>query len=140
MRIAIVAAEFNRDVTSRMYRVAEERAAALDLEIVHASWVPGVFDMPVVADALLRRDDVDGVAALGAVIKGRTKHDEIIAHSTARALADVAVRHGKPVSLGVTGPGMQERQAFARIRPVAERAVEALPKVGGELARIRSEG
>lgn len=137
MRISIVVAEFNYDVTSRMYEVAKERAAALDLEIVHTAWVPGVFDMPVVADALLRRDDVDGVAALGAVIKGQTKHDEIIAHSTARALADLSVKHGKPVSLGITGPGMQERHAFARIRPVAERAMEALLKIDGELAKIR---
>ncbi|MDE0267284.1 MAG: 6,7-dimethyl-8-ribityllumazine synthase [Thaumarchaeota archaeon] len=137
MRISIVAAEFNYDVTSRMYEVAKERAAALNLEIVHTAWVPGVFDMPVVADALLRRDDVDGVAAIGAVIKGQTKHDEVIAHSTTRALADLSVKHGKPVSLGVTGPGMQERHAFARIRPVAERAVEALLKIDGELAKIR---
>ena len=137
MRISIVAAEFNYDVTSRMHEVARERAAALNLEIVHTAWVPGVFDMPVVADALLRRDDVDGVAALGAVIKGQTKHDEVIAHSTTRALADLSVKHGKPVSLGVTGPGMQERHAFARIRPVAERAVEALLKIDGELAKIR---
>jgi len=137
LRIAIIAAEFNHEVTSRMYEVAMEKADALGLEVVHTAWVPGSFDMPVVADALLRRDDIDGVATLGAIIKGQTKHDEVIAHAAARSLCDVSVRHGKPVSLGVTGPGMHERHAFARIRPVAERAIEAVLKIDGELAKIR---
>ncbi len=137
MRIAVVAAEFNRDITARMYDVAVEKAASLDIEVAHTSWVPGAFDMPVVTDALLRRDDVDGVVTLGAVIKGQTKHDEIISHSTARSLAGLSIRYGKPVSFGVTGPGMQERHAYARIRPVAERAVEAVVKIGKELERIR---
>lgn len=137
MRIAIVAAEFNYAVTSRMYNVAKERAAALQLDLVHTSWVPGSFDIPVVVDALLRRDDVDGIVTLGAIIKGQTKHDEIIAHSTARIISELSIKHGKPVSLGVTGPCMQERHAFARIRPVAQRAVEAVLKIDGELAKIR---
>lgn len=121
-----------------MHKVAQEKASALNLEIIHTSWVPGSFDMPVVADALLRRGDVDGVVTLGAIVKGQTKHDEVIAHATAQALADLSTRHGKPVSLGVTGPGMQMRHAFARIRPVAERAVESVLKVDGELAKIRA--
>ena len=137
MDIAIIVAQFNESVTSRMLDVAREKAASLGLGVAEICWVPGTFDMPVVADVLLRRGDVDGVVTIGAVIKGQTKHDEVIAHSTARALADLAVRHGKPVSLGVSGPGMHERQAFARIRPVAERAVETVLKVHTELSRIR---
>lgn len=137
MRIAIVSAEFNYEITSRMYEVAKERAGALNLNVAHTSWVPGSFDMPVVVDALLRRGDIDGVVTLGAIIKGQTKHDEVIANSTARILAELSIKHGKPVSFGVTGPGMQKRHAFARIRPVAERAVEAVLKIDGELAKIR---
>ena len=140
MRIAIIVAKFNHEIASRMYEVAKEKAAALNLELVHTSWVPGTFDMPVVADALLRRDDIDGVATLGAIIKGQTKHDEVIAHSTAQALSAISVRYGKPVSLGVTGPGMQKRHAFARIRPVAERAIEAVSNTHSELAGIRVGG
>ena len=41
------------------------------------------------------------------------------------------------MSLGITGPGMDERQAYARIRPVAERAVEAVTKISKELEKIR---
>ncbi|ABK78367.1 riboflavin synthase beta chain [Cenarchaeum symbiosum A] len=131
-----MASEFNGEVTSRMLEVAREKAGTLQLEIRHTSRVPGAFDMPVIVDALLRREDIDGVVTLGAIIKGRTKHDELIARTTARSLSDLSVRHQKPVSLGISGPGMHERQAHARIRPVAERAVEAVLSVYDELKRI----
>ena len=137
MRIGIVVSEFNSDVTDRMRAVAEEHAARLGIQIVYAAKVPGAFDMPLVVDALLRRDDVDGVVTLGAVIKGQTKHDEVISYSTAKMLSELSVRYGKPVSLGITGPGMHERQAYARIRPVSERAVEAVLKIDLEMAGIR---
>ena len=106
---------------------------------MHSAWVPGSFDMPAVADALLSRGDIDGVATLGAIIKGQTKHDEVIAHAAAQSLSALSVKHGKPVSLGVTGPCMQERHAYARIRPVAERAIEALPKISGAIAGARGQ-
>ena len=121
-----------------MLEVALERAGALGMHVECVCRVPGAFDMPVAVDALLRNDAVQGVATLGAVIKGQTKHDEVISHATARALQDLSVRYGKPVSLGVTGPGMRERQAYARIRPVAERAVEAVAAISLELEKIRA--
>jgi len=46
------------------------------------------------------------------------------------------VRYQKPVSLGITGPGMSERQAHQRIRPVSERAVEAVQKIAEELKKV----
>ena len=120
-----------------MLLVAQEKAGKLKLKTTHTCKVPGVYDMPIVVDLLLQQADVDAVVTLGAVIRGQTKHDEVISHSTARALADLSVKYQKPVSLGVSGPGMHERQAYARIRPVAERAVEAAVKVSVELGRIK---
>ncbi len=137
MRIAIVTAEFNEEITSRMLDVALEKAKALKLDVRYLSKVPGSYDMPIVVDALLQKNDVDAVVTLGAIIKGQTKHDEIIANATAKSLTELSIRHKKPVSLGITGPGMQERHAHARIRPVAERAVEAVLKIAKELEKIR---
>ncbi len=137
MNIAIVVAEFNEKVTSRMYEVAIEHAKILKLDIKYTSKVPGIFDMPLVIDKLLEKKDVDGVVTLGAVIKGQTKHDEVIANSTARNIAKLSLKHQKPVSLGISGPGMSERQAYARIRVVAENAVNAVQKVNTELKRIK---
>jgi 6,7-dimethyl-8-ribityllumazine synthase len=137
LNIAIVVSEFNEEVTFRMLSVAEEKAKKMKLKINYTCKVPGAFDMPIVIDALLQKKDVDGVVTLGAIIKGQTKHDEVIAHSTANALTALSIKYQKPVSLGITGPGMQDRHAYARIRPVAERAVESVVKIFNELERIQ---
>jgi len=132
-----VVSEFNEKVTSRMLSVAQEKANLMKLKIVYTCKVPGVFDMPIIVDALLKKKDVDGVVTLGAIIKGQTKHDEVISHSSAKSFTDLSIKYQKPVSLGISGPGMQERHAYARIRPVAEHAVEAVVKISKELQRIQ---
>ena len=137
MNIAIVVAEFNEKVTSRMHEGAIEKAKDLKLNIKYTCKVPGIFDMPLIIDKLLQKKDIDGIVTLGAVIKGQTKHDEVIANSTARNIVKLSVKHQKPVSFGISGPGMSERQAYARIRSVSENAVNAVQKIDIELRRIK---
>jgi 6,7-dimethyl-8-ribityllumazine synthase len=120
-----------------MHQVAIEKANDLKLNIKYTSKVPGIFDMPLIIDKLLQKKDVDGVVTLGAVIKGQTKHDEIIAHSTARNIAKLSLKHQKPISLGISGPGMSERQAYARVRSVSENAVNAVQKIENEIKRMK---
>jgi len=132
-----VVSEFNDKVTSRMLEVALEKAKSLKLNVKFTCKVPGIFDMPLIIDTLLEKKEVDGVVTLGTVIKGQTKHDELIANATATRLTKLSLKHKKPVSLGITGPGIEERQAYARIRPVSERAVEAVMKISEELEKIR---
>ena len=129
--------EFNNKVTSRMHKVALEKAKELKLNIKYECKVPGVFDMPLVIDTLLQKKDVAAVVTLGAIIKGQTKHDEVIADVVATRISKLSIKYQKPVSLGISGPGMSERQAFARIRPVSERAVEAVFNTAKELKRIK---
>ena len=136
MNIAIVVSEFNDEVTSKMLDVAVEKAKDLKLNIKFTCRVPGVFDMPIVIDALLKKKEIDAVVTLGAVIKGQTKHDELITNATVRAITELSIKYEKPVTLGITGPGMSDRQAQARIRPVAERAVEAAEKIAEQLRKI----
>ena len=137
MNIALVVSEFNKDVTSRMLSVAQEKADSMKLKIVYTCTVLGSYDMPVIVDTLLKKKDVDGIVTLGAIITGQTKHDEVISHATAKILAELSVKYQKPVSLGIIGPAMHEKHAHARIRPVAERAVEAAQKIFDELKRIQ---
>ena len=137
LNIAIVVSEFNEEVTSRMLEVAKEKENLMKLNISYVSMIPGAYDMPIIVDSLLKKKDIDAVVTLGAIIKGQTKHDEVISHAAAKALTDLSLKYQKPVSLGITGPGMQERHAYARIRPVAERAVEAVVKISNELKRIQ---
>jgi len=136
LNIAIVVSEFNNEITSKMLEVALEKAKNLKLNIKYTCKVPGVFDMPIVIDSLLKKKDIDAVVTLGAVIKGQTKHDELITNTAVRVITDLSIKYQKPVTLGITGPGMSERQAQARIRPVAERAVEAAEKLVDQLRKI----
>ena len=136
MNIAIVVSEFNNEITSKMLEVALEKAKNLKLNIKYTCKVPGVFDMPIVIDSLLKKKEIDAVVTLGAVIKGQTKHDELITNTAVRVITDLSIKYQKPVTLGITGPGMSERQAQARIRPVAERAVEAAEKIVDQLRKI----
>jgi len=137
LNIAIVVSEFNEEITSRMLDVAKEKANLMKLKISYITMVPGSYDMPIIVDSLLNKKNVDAVVTLGAIIKGQTKHDEVISHAAAKSLTDLSLKYKKPVSLGISGPGMQERHAYARIRPVAERAVEAVVKIYEELKRIQ---
>lgn len=130
-------AEFNQEVTSKMLDVALAKARNLKLNIKFTCKVPGIFDMPIIIDTLLQKKEIDAVVTLGAVIKGETKHDELIANAVAKSLTELSIKYRKPVTLGITGPGMTERQAQARIKPVAERAVEALVKIANQLGSIK---
>ena len=136
MNIAIVVSEFNNKVTSRMHQIALEKAKELKLKVKYDCNVPGIFDMPLILDILLQKKDVDGIVTLGAVIKGQTKHDEVITNAVAARISKLSIKYQKPISLGISGPGMSERQAFARIRPVSERAVKAISSMAEELKRI----
>ncbi|MBE3603766.1 6,7-dimethyl-8-ribityllumazine synthase [bacterium] len=128
MKIALVVADFNFDVTSLMAERARRHAEFLGAEVVRIVHVPGVFDMPLAVKKLLKRKDVDGVVMIGAVIKGDTGHDELIAGATAGAAVDLALEFDKPVGLGVTGPGMDRMQALDRIDN-AKHAVESVVRM-----------
>jgi len=136
VKIALVVSDFNGEVTSLMRDRARAHAESLGVEVSHEVHVPGVFDMGLAIKKLLQRDDVDGVAILGAVIKGDTMHDELISTVTARVASDLALQFDKPVALGVTGPGMTEAQAFDRVdnaRTAVDsvaRTIRALKEIG----------
>ena len=136
MRLAVVAAAFNADVTDKMVARALARAKELGAEVVEVVRVPGTFEIPLALKRLLARTDIDGGVAIGAVIKGQTKHDELIAHAVAGRLLDLQLETGKPIGLGITGPGMSAKVAVRRIRNAA-RAVDAVVAMAEVLRRLR---
>lgn len=138
MRIALAASEFNAPIPDRMLEVAKARAAKLGVEVVTVVRVPGVWELPLAVKSLLARDDVDAVVAIGAVVKGKTEHDELIARTVALSLMFAQVDARKPVGLGITGPGMTWAQAEARIANAA-RAVDAAVRMA-EDGRPRPKG
>lgn len=124
MRVAVVAAEFNREVTDAMLERALSRAKERGVHVASVVRVPGTFELPWAVSRLLDRSDVDAAVAIGAVIKGETLHDEALMAAVPKALIEVGLRTGKPVGLGITGPGMTDRQALARVDKGAD-AVDA---------------
>jgi len=129
VKLALVVAEFNYDITHLMLQKALEHAKFLGAEVTYVVKVPGVFDIPMVLKELALKEDVDAVVTLGAVIQGATKHDEIVAQQAARKILDLAVESGKPITLGVIGHGANRMQALERVEEYARRAVEAAVKL-----------
>ncbi|KUO83259.1 MAG: 6,7-dimethyl-8-ribityllumazine synthase [Pyrobaculum sp. JCHS_4] len=129
VRLALVVAEFNYDVTQLMLQKAIDHAKFLGAEVVYVVKVPGVYDIPTVLRDLVMKEEVDAVATLGAVIQGATKHDEVVAQQAARKILDISVESGKPVALGIIGPGANRMQALERVEEYARRAVEAAVKL-----------
>jgi 6,7-dimethyl-8-ribityllumazine synthase len=126
IKLGIVVSEYNYDITMMMLERARAHAEFLGAEIVKEIKVPGVFEIPLGVKKII--DDVDAVVALGAVIEGETKHDEVIMHNAARKLEDIMVETGKPVALGISGHGQSRLQAEERIEKARE-AVESAVKM-----------
>lgn len=125
IRLGIVSAQFNFEITTIMKNEAEREAKKLGAEVVAILDVPGAYEIPFAAGKLLARKDIDSVATLGAVIKGETAHDEVITRAICSELLRLSSRYGKPIGLGITGPGQTEEQARARAEDYAHRSVRA---------------
>jgi 6,7-dimethyl-8-ribityllumazine synthase len=138
VNIGIVVSEFNEDITSKMLERAKKHAKTLGADIKYICYVPGTFDMPLMIENLLKKKDIDAVVTLGAVIKGETKHDEVIAYNTARLISDLSLKYGKPVSLGVSGPDMNALQARDRTNAVSARAVTAAVKMTNRIKQLKT--
>lgn len=128
IKIGAVVAEFNFDITSMMLELAKEHAKFLDAEITEVFPVPGVYDMPIAIKKLLDEGKVDAVITLGAVIEGDTQHDEIVVQHAARKITDLSLEYNKPITLGISGPGMTRLEAHKRVE-YGKRAVEAAVKL-----------
>lgn len=114
-RFIIVVSRFNELVTERLLEGAvgclrEHGVAGDDVEVLR---VPGAWELPGAAAAALRRGGLDGVVALGCVIRGETPHFDYVAGEAARGLQDLAVRETIPVAFGVLTTDTRE-QALAR--------------------------
>lgn len=115
MRLGIVAARFNETVVKALVSGAVDgaRRAGVAADAIELAWVPGAFEIPVVADALARSGRVDAVICLGAVIRGDTPHFDYVAGQAASGVAKVGLDAGVPVIFGVLTTDTAE-QAEAR--------------------------
>jgi len=134
IRLGFVVAEFNRDITHQMEILGSEHARFLGAEVIETVLVPGVYDMPIAIKKLLESGRVDAVVTLGCVIEGATKHDEVVVQHAARKIMDLSLEYNKPVTLGISGPGMTRMEAHERV-DYGKRAVEAAVKLVQRLSK-----
>ena len=115
VRVGIVVARFNELVTQQLLNGARDALARHggDLDSVDVAWVPGSFEIPVVAQGMARSGRYDAVVCLGALIRGATPHFDHLASSVTGALQGIAVQHELPVINGVLTTETLE-QAFER--------------------------
>lgn len=102
-RLAVVAAEFNRPITSRLLKSCLGRLRSLGLAParVRVEWVPGAFELPLAAKALAGSGLFEAVICLGAVIRGETRHFELVCAEAARGISQAGLQTGVPVIFGV---------------------------------------
>lgn len=103
VKIAIVAARFNEFITQKLVGGAEDTllrhgVAADDITL---AWVPGAFEIPVVAQKMAASGKYDAVICLGAVIRGATSHYDYVCAETSKGIAQASMETGVPVLFGV---------------------------------------
>ena len=115
IRLGIVAARFNETVVRTLVNGAIDvaRRAGVGDDAIELAWVPGAFEIPVVAAALAASGRVDAVLCIGAVIRGDTPHFDYVAGQAAAGVAKVGLDTGVPMIFGVLTTDTAE-QAEAR--------------------------
>lgn len=103
IRVAVVAARFNEFIVSKLVAGALDalRRHGVDESEMSVAWVPGAFEIPLVARKLAERADVDAVVCLGAVIRGATPHFDYVCAESSKGIAQASLATGKPVIFGV---------------------------------------
>lgn len=102
-RFAIIVAEWNKSITQKLLDGAVETLTAGGIadDAIDIVWVPGAWELPVVAQRLADTCRYAGVLTLGAVIKGDTMHDHWINAGVTEGLMRIAIEHSLPVQFGV---------------------------------------
>lgn len=102
-RFGIVAARFNSLIAERLLQgaVGALRQHGVGDENLHIVWVPGAFEIPLAVRQLSAAGGVDGIVALGCVIRGATPHFEYVAGTCSEALGRLQIEYGIPVGFGV---------------------------------------
>ncbi len=138
MRFAIAVGRFYEDLADRLVKGAQETFAEAGAPEADVFDVPGAYELPLAASYLAQTGRYDGVACLGAVIRGETDHYDFVCTEAARGIQDVQLRTGVPCAFGVLTVSTME-QALARAgggkRDSGRHAAEAVLR----MAQLRTQ-
>ena len=129
LRIGIVQARFNEDITNRLAEVCRDELLRLevqDRDITHCT-VPGALEVPLALKAMAASGDFDALIALGCIIRGETYHFELVANESGAGVTRVSLDHQIPIANAILTVE-NEAQAWARV-----------PDKGTDAARVAVE-
>ena len=103
MKVGIVAARFNEFITSKLLGGAIDGLVRHDVkeENIDVAWVPGAFEIPLIASKMAKSGKYDAVICLGAVIRGSTSHYDYVCSEVSKGIANVSLNTDIPVMFGV---------------------------------------
>lgn len=103
IRIGIVAARFNEFITSKLISGAMDGLVRHNVneDNIHIAWVPGAFEIPLIASKMAKSGNYDAVICLGAVIRGATSHYDYVCNEVSKGIAAISLETGVPVMFGV---------------------------------------
>ena len=103
IRIGIVVARFNEFITSKLLSGAVDGLTrhGIDEESIDVAWVPGAFEIPLIAQKMAKSGKYDAVICLGAVIRGSTSHYDYVCNEVSKGIASVSLSSDIPVMFGV---------------------------------------
>ena len=102
-KIAIVAGRFNSLITKQLIDGAKDGLvrSGVSEEDITLAWVPGAYEIPLIAKKFAEKSEIDAVICLGAVIRGATAHFDFVAGEAAKGISKIGLDCGKPVMFGV---------------------------------------
>ena len=103
IKIGIVIARFNEFITSKLLDGAIDglKRHGVSEENIDIAWVPGAFEVPLIADKMANRKKYDGIICLGSVIRGSTSHYDYVCNEVSKGIAHVSLNTGVPVTFGI---------------------------------------
>jgi len=122
LKIGIVISRFNDHISDQLLLGATDtlqEKGVLESNI-HVYWVPGAFELPLVAQKLAEKKHFDAIICLGSVIRGETSHFDYVAGECARGIQEVSMKYGMPVIFGVLTTENRD-QAEARVGLIGDR-------------------
>lgn len=103
IKVGIVAARFNEFITSKLVSGAMDGLLRHDVkeEDIHVAWVPGAFEIPLIASKMAKSGKYDAIICVGAVIRGSTSHYDYVCSEVSKGIASVSLSSDIPVMFGV---------------------------------------
>jgi 6,7-dimethyl-8-ribityllumazine synthase len=103
LKVGIVVGRFNEFITSKLLGGAQDalKRHGVDVEDVDIAWVPGAFEIPLIAKKMADSKKYDAVITLGTVIRGSTPHFDYVCNEAAKGVSSVSLQSGIPVIFGV---------------------------------------